>query len=170
MGQKARPPREPGVDRLVASLNERYGKKRDIRFDSATEEVLCGMDLEATGNRYVGKSIYISTGPRFEPDPDALPIGAKIAVGSRERFPHCELRCTTKGNWIVVAVYAHDGIRLTRELRCAASERKTYDEGLFAWFGPVEWIGTPWSDMDPSNCQVITVHALRAFATRYEPA
>lgn len=155
-------------DELIAKLNRKYERDRGIRFSPATGSVVAGADLEATGNRSYGQNVFVSTGPRFEPEAGDLHTGMAIPIGAREPYPQGQLRCDRSGGAVVVAVYAPDGRRLSRELRAAGSTAGAIDEGAFAWFGPVEDICTPWSDNDPSVCQVITVHRLRVFASGHE--
>jgi len=160
----------PESDPLIAKLNQKYERARDIRFSPATDPVVAGAELEQTGNRSYGKDVYVSTGPRFEPAPGDLHTGVAITVGARERFAHGELRCDRADGAVAIAVWSKDGRRISRELRCAGSTAEAYDEGAFTWFGPVEVICTPWSDNDPSSCQVVTVHRLRCFAAGREKA
>lgn len=74
----------PEDDELIAKLNRKYEHGRGIRFSPATDSVVAGADLEATGNRSFGQNVFVSTGPRFEPEAGDLHTGMAIAIGARE--------------------------------------------------------------------------------------
>ncbi len=165
----------PGVPRLTASerdqlidrLNRLYGDNGALAFSPATDGVVAGHDLESSGNRSYGRDIYVATRAPFELEPEDRLLGRSIAIGAVEEYPRCQLRCERAGGDVVVALYA-DGTAISRRLMVPALPGESeYDEGLFAWLGPVESYCTPWSDNDPDHCQVVTVHRLRQFAADY---
>jgi hypothetical protein len=134
----------------------------------ATSAVIEHFDLLASGNACVGTSIYIQSQAAEHPDLGGLRRGRELRPGHRELFAHCELRCLRAGSEIVVVVVDQRGGELSRRLTCAASAAETYDEALFVWFGPQEYLCTPWHDGEP-NRSVITVDALRAYAAAWTP-
>jgi hypothetical protein len=137
----------------------------DLKFVAATDEVVGGLDLRATGNRAYGKNVYISTGATPNVSVDSLRIGVVIRVGARERFDRGELRCERGGLDVGVAVYDQRGFAISRVL-CAKSSEDEIDEARFTWLSPKELYCTPWSDSDPAVCQVVTVERLRRWARR----
>jgi hypothetical protein len=157
-------------DLILAHLNRRYGAGKGLEFLPATDEVVAGLELEDSGNQSFGQNVFVSTRARFQPADGPPLLGKTIALDAVERYARGELRCQIQAGsgQVVVAVFAPDGRRLSRELTCHASKAGAYDEGLFVWFGPVESICTPWSDNDPDQCQVITLDRLREFAGRQE--
>lgn len=149
-----RVPSDPLIDRLV---------REGVAFSRATDEVIEGFDLESTGNRSYGKNVHVASrkGPTF---PAAkLRLGRSLAVGHREAYRGCELRCEREGKAITVRLYGEDGAPMTRTLAHVTGDDEV-DEGLLTWFGPIEHIGTPWNDNDDEQCQVITVEVLRDYA------
>jgi hypothetical protein len=155
----------PGSDLLIEKLNKTCGKKREIRFVEASDEVVAGADLADSGNRQYGKNIYIATGKPLKKEGLDLTIGRTIQPNSIEVIGKCELRCNLRGKQWTVAVYDESGKRISRELSCWEGSVSACDEGWLAWLSPVESYCTPWSDNDPEICQVVTVERLRKFAS-----
>lgn len=138
-----------------------------IKFLSAADSVVCGQDLRASGNKRYGSNVYVAT--HTSPEVTEPPLtGEHIKAGHRERYGRRELRCDLSKGRLRVAVYDREGNMLTRVLSCKAKGRNEADLGELVWFGPVEEICTPWSDNDPSQCQVITVEVLRLWAKKGE--
>ncbi len=146
------------------ALVERLCQPKEIAFVEATDEVVEGYDLRSSGNQFHSKSVYVSTGADYEPRPASLVIGKVIAAGAREPFLGCELRCDRIESALSVAVYSSAGDAKSRRLVSRSGATASADEGSFAWFGPVELIGTAWSESDLPQCQVITVERLRHYA------
>jgi hypothetical protein len=148
-----------GDTTIIDRLNER--KKGSIEFSLATDPVVEGMKLEPVS----GGTVSVSQVGSFEPEPEDLVVGRTIDVGHLEQLEGCDLRCYREGSDVYVALFREGG-RVSRALKCRVNPLPEggVDEGLFTWFGPVEYIGTPWSDNDAFQCQVVTVDRLRAYA------
>jgi len=153
--------RIPGDAAFIDRLNAR--EKEHIAFSPATDAVVEGARLEPVS----GGMVSVSQVGSFEPEPSDLVVGRTIDVGHLESFEGGDLRCYREGSDVFVALF-RDGRSVTRALRCRVRPfpEGGVDEAQFAWFGPVEYIGTPWSDNDPFQCQVVTVDRLRAYARR----
>jgi hypothetical protein len=143
---------------LLDRLNRAFGAR--VSFYEASAAVVRGAELTEAGA--VGGSVAISRAAPFTPPASELAIGRELAAGDREPFDACELRCFAKAGQLAVAVFDGDQRVISRVLH--ARGVSPTDEGLFTWFGPVEYVHTPWSDNDPPQCQVVTVETLRRFA------
>ncbi len=152
------------VDVVMQLLEQR--RIPDLKFQSASDEVVAGYELESSGNRAHGKNVYISTSAAPNIKRETLLTGSVLRVGARERLARGELRCERAGADVTVAVYDPRGKAITRVLVCAQCSEDEIDEGLFTWLGPKELYCTPWSDNDPAYCQVVTVARLRQWASR----
>lgn len=150
---------------LLDRLNAKH--RGAIDFSLATMAVVGGFELEP----FTAGSVSVCNTGGYIPSLADLRTGKTIQVGHQERYRHGTLRCYRRAEHVYVGVF--DGERLrSRALPCRLDVRETrevIDEGMFTWFGPKEYIGTPWSDNDPERCQVITVDHLRNFA-RQKPA
>jgi hypothetical protein len=142
-------------------------KKDDVRFVLAAEGVLKGeADLEGSTNRQYGKNVYVAKRGDFGASRNDLETGVLIEAGSIETLGPCEFRCV-KNRGVVSAALYKGGRAASLRLTCADGGEKEpgrYDEGFFTFFGPVEDLCTPWSDMDPAQCQVVATDDLRDFA------
>jgi hypothetical protein len=147
-------------DELIAKLGK---NQRSINFTPATDAVVAGHDLHASGNRHEGDNVYVATRSYGGPPLKQLQLGRRIAA-SEERYGGCTLRLQLDGGRLSATVIDDQGRALSRTLVAAAGPDGTCDEGQLAWFGPLEDICTPWSDNDPSQCQVVTLERLREFA------
>ena len=151
-------------DKLIDKLSK---ARPGLDFIPASDAVIEGHDLRASGNRAYGKNLYVATGATPEINLSDYKIGVTISVGSVERYPNCELRCTRKGKQVCVGLTSTNGKKIGRELT-VSSQDDSLDQALFTWIGPAEDLCTPWSDNDPPQCQVITIEGLRAFARKYQ--
>jgi hypothetical protein len=151
---------------LVSKLNRAYGRR--IGFQEAAIEVTGGADLDAPVPST--RSVAIAKAGTFVAAPAELEIGRAIADGHREELAHCELRCFVARQHLAVAVFDREGQAISRVLRARSRGVTSCDEGLFAWFGPLEYVLTPWSDNDPPQCQVVTIDSLRRFAAAWTGA
>ena len=159
------PTRPPPLDGLIAALNAL--RLPDLRFEPASDAVLAGLDLQATGNRAYGTKVYVATGRVPNVDRRRLLLGRALAIGASEPHPRGELRCFAERDEVVVAAFAADGAQRGPALRhqppagTVLAPGAGFDEALFVWLGPAEDYCTPWSDSAPAVCQVITVERLR---------
>lgn len=152
-------------DPLIVALRKRLP---DAGIIAATTGVIEKFDLLSDGNRQFGASVYIQSQASDRPALGDLHRGRDLRPGHRESFPCCDLLCRQDEGSVIVVVASHDGSELSRRLSCAISPTGTYDEALFLWCGPQEYICTPWHDGDPER-QVISVDGLRAYAAAWEP-
>lgn len=143
--------------KLIDRLNAKHADA--IRFSLATWAVVRGYKLEPVS----GGSVSVSQVGTYDADLADLMTGKTIAAGATEQYKHGSVRCYRKQGRLFVAVFAGERLR-SRTLPCRFHDEDEVDEGLFTWFGPVEYVGTAWSDNDPDQCQVITIDHLRAFA------
>ncbi|MBW2253839.1 MAG: hypothetical protein JRI25_04500 [Deltaproteobacteria bacterium] len=148
-----------GDTAIIDRLNER--ERGHIEFYLATDAVVAGGKLEPVS----GGSVSVSQVGTFEPELEDLVVGRTIDVGHLESLEGGDLQCYQKGSDVLVALF-REGRPVSRVLKCRAEAplpEGGVDEGLFTWFGPVEYVGTPWSDNDDFQCQVVTVDRLRAY-------
>lgn len=163
---KAKGNKENGGDQIRKKLFDQW--KGGIEFLKPHDDVLSGKtSLWETTNQSSGSNVYVAGHPLERPREELLRTGKMIGPGAVEKIRSFELRCHAIGRKLVVRLYrGSESASIALEYEPPGGPDKECDEGLFTWFGPVEDICTPWSDNDPSQCQVVAVDDLRRFAQK----
>jgi hypothetical protein len=162
----------PRVDRgLLDRLNA--ANKESVRFSLADKAVARGRRSLA-GEASEGATVYHGKrgkwgtwseffGRPYQAKRGELRTGVRVAPGDVWKLPRGELRCYRVGPEARFGYFKDDRLASV-ELRCVPppdAADASVDVGRFTLFGPRVFVGTPFSDNDPDNCEIVTVDQLR---------